>query len=278
MKISPKKPCYNFQVGYFITAFSCHRYLEGFTPLGSGEIPVPVATNPFSIEAHDEAYGLSWIIIVRYECPVHQRLSLLPQIKMYLNPLARDWVSSPNSSNKDVQRFHRRLPDYNVTPLVPLPEVAAELGLGYVFLKDESNRFGLPAFKILGASWAIYKAVVAKTNMALDCSLEELGTAAQKQNLKLVTCTEGNWGRATARMAKYLQIPCIIFVPNFMDEATQKKIAGEGATVIVVDGDYDLSIKAARSEADKGNGLLVMDTSWPGYEEIPQVRRPIPNW
>lgn len=71
-------------------------------------------------------------------------------------------------------------------------------------------------------------------------------------------------------MAKYLDITAIIFVPDFMDQATQRKIEGEGAKVVVVNGDYDFSIKAAREEADKG-GLLVMDVSWEGYETIPEV-------
>jgi diaminopropionate ammonia-lyase len=72
-------------------------------------------------------------------------------------------------------------------------------------------------------------------------------------------------------MAKYLGIDSIIFVPDFMDQATQNKISSEGAKVIVVDGDYDKSISMARMEARKANSLLVMDVAWEGYEEIPQV-------
>ena len=111
---------------------------------------------------------------------------------------------------------------------MPLTDLAKELGLGHVFLKDESERLGLPAFKILGASWAIYKAVSAKCGLPLTCSLDALSSAASKAGIKLVTCTEGNWGRAVARMAKYLQITAVIFVPDFMDQATQKKIESEG--------------------------------------------------
>jgi diaminopropionate ammonia-lyase len=71
-------------------------------------------------------------------------------------------------------------------------------------------------------------------------------------------------------MAKYLQIPSTIFVPNFMSRTTQDKIASEGAKVVVVDGDYDHSIREAKIEAERNNGLLVMDVSWQGYERIPQ--------
>ena len=94
--------------------------------------------------------------------------------------------------------------------------------------------------------------------------------------MELVTCTEGNWGRAVARMAKYLGVKAVIFVPDFMDEATAGKIRSEGATVVVVDGDYDFSIEKAKEEAEKaGGGMLVMDVSWEGYDEIPEVI-PIP--
>jgi diaminopropionate ammonia-lyase len=151
-----------------------------------------------------------------------------------------------------------------------LPDLAKQLGLGHVLLKDESNRLGLPAFKILGASWAVYKAVAAQCGLPLNSSLKEVGVAAKTSGIRLVTCTEGNWGRAVSRMAKYLDLTAIIFVPDFMDQATQRKIESEGAEVVVVDGDYDFSIKAAREEADKG-GLLVMDVSWEGYETIPEV-------
>jgi hypothetical protein len=194
----------------------------------------------------------------------------LPIPTMFHNPSAASWKHSGPSANPAVEPFHRTLPGYAVTPLIPLPDLAKELGLGHILSKDESNRLGLPAFKILGASWAIYKAVAVKCSLPLTASLQELGEAAREANIELVTCTEGNWGRAVARMAKYLQIKAVIFVPDFMDEATQKKIKSEGAKVIVVDGDYDYSIAKARKEADKG-GMLVMDVSWEGYDEIPEV-------
>jgi diaminopropionate ammonia-lyase len=175
---------------------------------------------------------------------------------MYFNRAAASWAYT-STINPQVEPFHRSLPDYAVTPLIPLPDLAKELGLGHVLVKDESNRLGLPAFKILGASWAVFKAVAAKCNLPSTSSLQEVGTAAKKEGIRLVSCTEGNWGRAVARMASYLHITAIIFVPDFMDRATQQKIQSEGAEVVVVDGDYDHSVQCARDEADKG-GLLVM--------------------
>jgi diaminopropionate ammonia-lyase len=192
---------------------------------------------------------------------------------MFHNPIAANYHYPGPSSNPSVLPFHRTLPSYAITPLIPLPDLATSLGLGHVLLKDESTRLGLPAFKILGASWAIHKAIASKCQLPLSASLTELGAAAREAGIELVTCTEGNWGRAVARMAKYLNIRAVIFVPDFMDEATRNKIASEGATVVVVDGDYDVSIKKAREEAEKAGGMLVMDVSWEGYTEIPEVGR-----
>jgi diaminopropionate ammonia-lyase len=190
---------------------------------------------------------------------------------IFISATSGQWKYKGPPPNPVVEAFHRQLPDYNETPLVELPELAKTLGLGHVLVKDESHRFGLPAFKILGASWACYRAAAEKCNLPHTASLEDLGAAARAQDLKFVTCTEGNWGRAVARMAKYLQVPATVFVPKLMDKATQDKISSEGAKVVVVQGDYDVSIQTARKEAQEKNGLLVMDTSWKGYEEIPQV-------
>lgn len=201
-------------------------------------------------------------------------LGILPPTNMFLNASARSWAYLGPGPNPAVEAFHRQLPDYNITPLIDLPETAKELGVRRVLVKDESHRFGLPAFKILGASWAIYNAVASECGLSLPCSLETLGSKARSRNLRLVTCTEGNWGRATARMAKYLQIPATVFVPKFMDVATQRKISGEGAEVVVVNGDYDMSIEAARELANNEGNLLVMDVSWEGYEEVPRVCLP----
>lgn len=190
---------------------------------------------------------------------------------VYLNPAAEKWTYVAPSGSPLVEEFHRSLPDYNETRIVSLDEAARSLGLGRVILKDESNRFGLPAFKIVGASWAVFKTVAAKTGLDANTSLGVLGKVASEKRLKLVTCTEGNWGRAVARMGKYLGIPVKIFVPKNMVEATQMNIRSEGAEVIAVQGNYDASIAAAREESESTGGLLVMDVSWDGYEEIPQV-------
>ncbi|KAI4722408.1 tryptophan synthase beta subunit-like PLP-dependent enzyme [Aureobasidium sp. EXF-10727] len=181
------------------------------------------------------------------------------------HPLPTDASIDPN-----LITFHQAFPESKTTPLIELPEVAQELGVGHVYVKDESLRFGLPSFKILGASWGIFRAVCEKTGLPSSASLEEAGQAARDAGIKLVSCTDGNWGRAVSRTAKYMGITATIFVPRTMDEATRAKLRNEGATVNVVDGSYDDSIAATIKESESSGAMLVMDTSWKNYSQIPR--------
>ena len=170
------------------------------------------------------------------------------------------------------------MPSYARSQLHSLPELAAELGLEYVFVKDESERFGLPSFKILGASWAIHQALCKRLQLPSSTPLDRLTQALKGRNdIRLVTCTEGNWGRACARMAKYLEIACTIYVPWFMNEYLQALLREEGADVKVLNGgSYDDTIAAVREDEKTTAAMMVMDTSWEGYTEFPHVRLPNP--
>lgn len=195
----------------------------------------------------------------------------------YINPSASSYVSN-TTPVPQVLAFHKSLPEYNTTTLHSLPDLARSLNVKAVYLKDESRRFGLPAFKILGASWAVYRAINERLGVDIEhnhggiIGLQELGSMARDEGIQLVTCSEGNWGRAVARMGKLLDIPVTVFIGSeTCDEATQKRIASEGAHVPFVTGNYDASIAAAREKASsEENALLVMDTSWEGYETVPK--------
>jgi diaminopropionate ammonia-lyase len=186
------------------------------------------------------------------------------------NSSAKDWKCT-NSLDPAILPFHQALPDYAITPLTPLKDLAKELGVGHIFIKDEGNRFGLPAFKILGASWAVYRAIAAQTGQPTTTSLEELSKAANGKGLRVVTTSEGNWGRAVARIGKYLGIVVTVYVPRYMDEATQNKIRSEGAEVILHKGEYDDCLVTCQEVSKETGALLILDTSFEGYAEIPQV-------
>jgi diaminopropionate ammonia-lyase len=189
-------------------------------------------------------------------------------IRTLINPHVGEVLDGPPPDRSPL-RFHRRLPGYEATPLVDAPELAESLGVGKVFVKDESSRLGLPAFKILGASWAVYRALEERLGDEDFGDWEVIEDLKQRleplRPLSLVAATDGNHGRAVARIAQLLGLGARIFVPGDMVAARREAIAGEGAEVVVVDGGYDEAVERS-AEAE---GLLISDTSWSGYERVP---------
>lgn len=190
----------------------------------------------------------------------------------YSNPRAASWrtrVAAPTLP------FHKSLEGYAPTPLTELPSVAADLGVGRVFIKDESNRLGLPAFKILGASWAVSRALCERLGLDPDTATLELLRHAlhtfDQQLPVLVTATDGNHGRAVARMAKLLGLTARIYIPGGLSSAAVEAITAEGAELVPTGQVYDRVVElAAASTKDKPNDVLIQDTAWEGYTDVPQ--------
>lgn len=191
--------------------------------------------------------------------------------RVFFNPAAKLAVDGPEPTREPMW-FHERLPGYAPTPLVAASNLAERLGLGKVWVKDESNRLGLPAFKILGASWATYRAAIERLGREPGRWSTLQGLAAQfapLQPLTLVTATDGNHGRAVARVAALLGFEARVFVPRSAAPARIQAIESEGARVSVVEGSYDEAVERAAAEAGP-NCLVISDTSWQGYEQIPR--------
>jgi diaminopropionate ammonia-lyase len=166
--------------------------------------------------------------------------------------------------------FHRRLPGYEPTPLIDAPALAENLGVGRVWVKDESSRIGLPAFKILGASWAIYRELQKRVD-GLDGwrTLDDLSAKLDSiRPMTLSAATDGNHGRAVARMAAFLGFDATIYVPAGTAQARIDAIASEGASVTVVDGTYDEAVARSAEDASQ-HCLVISDTSWEGYQDVP---------
>jgi diaminopropionate ammonia-lyase len=187
----------------------------------------------------------------------------------YANPPARGWRCEPPPG--DPEMFHRSMPGYRPTPLVEHPSLANDLGVGRVFVKDESSRLGLPAFKMLGASWAVCRAIGTLAAQAPQ-TLDALRSVRSRLGpLTLVTATDGNHGRAVARMANLLDTEARLFVPDVVDSAAVELIRAEGAEATVLAEPYDTTVRiAAEIATGREQAILVQDTSWEGYEEIPQ--------
>ncbi|QBJ96054.1 diaminopropionate ammonia-lyase [Rhodococcus sp. ABRD24] len=184
------------------------------------------------------------------------------------NPLVAPSQVGPLTA--DPTAFHRTLPGYEPTPLVESPQSARRLGVAAVHVKDESARLGMPSFKVLGASWATYRVLLRHLGSSPEeiPTLDALATRLAGSNLRLCAATDGNHGRAVARMAQLLGLRAIILVPADMVDERIAAIRSEGADVEVVDGGYDDAI--ARSAAlASDDTLVVSDTSWDGYVDPP---------
>ena len=167
--------------------------------------------------------------------------------------------------------FHRRLPGYARSELRDLPALAERLGVGSVTAKVETLRLGLPAYKILGASWATYRAVLAGQAEPVRSWSDLDGLRAQlapRGQLRLVAATDGNHGRAVARMARLLGWEAHVLVPRGTARARIDGIASEGAAVEVVDGSYEDAVATSATLADERT-LVVSDTAWEGYRDVP---------
>jgi diaminopropionate ammonia-lyase len=166
--------------------------------------------------------------------------------------------------------FHQRLPGYAPTPLVRAPHLAAALGVRNAWVKNEASRLGLPAYKILGASWAVYRELETLYGPLTPwTTLQELAPQLRAHlPLTLVTATDGNHGRAVARMARWLGLGSLILVPGDMVPARVQAIEAEGAKVKVVKGTYDEAVAVAARLADERH-LVISDTAWDGYERVP---------
>ena len=175
---------------------------------------------------------------------------------------------------KKARAFHESFPQYTKTPLRKLEEMSRYLGLKEVYIKDESYRFGLNAFKVLGGSFAMARYIAKETGrdvsqlpyqvLTSDALREEFGQAT------FFTATDGNHGRGVAWAANKLRQKAVIYMPKGTTQTRLENIRKEGAQATIEEVNYDECARMAAAEAAKTpRGVVVQDTAWDGYEEIP---------
>lgn len=185
--------------------------------------------------------------------------------KFLINTNSKPTINLPPFSQA-VLNFHRSLPNYSPTPLHSVNKLASTLGCNNIYVKDESKRLTLPAFKILGASYATIQ-VLERNYGVKYTEIEDFKEQLHKSgDLKLVTATDGNHGRAVAHIANILGLSSRIYVPKHTKEARIDGIKSEGAEVVIVDGNYDDAVTLASAQ----KGVIIQDTGYPGYEDIPK--------
>lgn len=175
---------------------------------------------------------------------------------------------------KTIHDYHASFPMYENTPLVSLSKMAKMTGVKDIFVKDESYRFGLNAFKVLGGSYAIGEVVAEKLGIPLkELSFERLMSDEIREKLGVVTfitATDGNHGRGVAWTANELGQRSIVYMPRGTAEERAVNIRNLGAEVTIQEANYDECVRMANDLAEEKGYIMVQDTAWEGYEDIPR--------
>jgi len=172
-----------------------------------------------------------------------------------------------------VHRFHRQIPNYMPTELVSLKRLARAWKLGEIYVKDESTRFNLKAFKVLGGSYAVARIICQEMGMRIeDTHYNQLISDEVRQrigHITLTTATDGNHGRGIAWTAQQLGLKAVIYMPKGAAKSRIENIRSHGASVEVTDLNFDDTVRLASRMAKKNGWHMIQDTSWEGYEKIP---------
>lgn len=183
-----------------------------------------------------------------------------------------DFMSLENA--RKVQAFHASFPVYKETPLASLKETAGLLGIDNIYVKDESYRFGLNAFKVLGGSYAIGNYLARRQGKTIsEMPYERLVSEEVKKELgdiTFVTATDGNHGRGVAWTAGQLRQKAVVYMPKGSAAERLKNIQAEGAEASITDLNYDGAVRLANRQAEEKGWVMVQDTAWEGYEDIPE--------
>ena len=199
------------------------------------------------------------------------------QILWTRNTLSGENLPCPLMGIEEVEKaraFHRSFPRYAETPLVCLSHLAERLGVRGIYVKDESKRFGLNAFKVLGGSYAMAKYIAGILGVDVSAlPYERLISQEVRDKIGEVTfftATDGNHGRGVAWAANQLGQKSVVYMPHGSSPYRLEKIRAEGATATIEDMNYDDAVRLADQNAQLvPNGVVIQDTAWDGYEEIP---------
>ena len=173
-----------------------------------------------------------------------------------------------------VRAYHESFPQYAPTPLAALSETAALLGLGSLHVKDESARFGLNAFKVLGGSYALGRCLAERLGISPEAmsyaALSAAGSKARLGDITFVTATDGNHGRGVAWAAREFGMKSVVYMPKGSSLERLENIRAAGAEASITEFNYDDSVRLAAAHAEEYGWVLVQDTAWAGYEDIPR--------
>lgn len=188
------------------------------------------------------------------------------------NKANKKWDEFFSAENAEkAKKFHEGIPEYEKTPLACLSNLAEHLGVKGVYVKDESYRFGLNAFKGLGGSYAASKHIAGLLGKD-EISFEEIASPEVKEKIKdltFVTATDGNHGRGIAWTANKLGVKSVVYMPKVSTVERLENIRALGADASITEYNYDDTVRFAQKQAEENGWVFIQDTAWEGYEEIP---------
>ncbi|MFP3388546.1 diaminopropionate ammonia-lyase [Brevibacillus sp. SIMBA_040] len=172
-----------------------------------------------------------------------------------------------------VRRFHQSFLEYEPTPLRHLAHLSRTLGVGGVHVKDESYRFGLNAFKVLGGSYAIGSYIAKRLGVPIEQlpydRLISQEVRAQLGELTFASATDGNHGRGVAWTARRLGQKSVIYMPKGSSQIRLENIRSAGAECSITEFNYDDAVRYTLQQANRYGWVVVQDTAWEGYVEVP---------
>jgi diaminopropionate ammonia-lyase len=180
----------------------------------------------------------------------------------------------PPELSRRIRRFHRDLPGYQMSPLKGLPNLAMRLGIGGIWIKDESARLSLSSFKVLGGSYAIYQRLKQRLGLQdQDISFTDMMSGSLREKLGPVVfaaATDGNHGRGVAWSATQMGFASVIYVHKLTSAERIQAIERNGGRVVVVDGNYDDAVRQIYQDALVNGWEVIADTAWEGYQDVPK--------
>ncbi len=173
---------------------------------------------------------------------------------------------------EEVKVYHESIKEYSETSLISLDRLATQLGVSKIYVKDESSRFQLNSFKVLGAAYAVGKALANKLNTDINnlpFNVMKKRVKEELRDIKLMATTDGNHGRGVAWMGRQLGLEVHIYMPKGTTKNRLNHVLDQGANGTITEMNYDDTVRWVAEEAKKKDMLVIQDTAWEGYEDVP---------
>ncbi|MBR2490342.1 MAG: diaminopropionate ammonia-lyase [Ruminiclostridium sp.] len=209
----------------------------------------------------------------QYDCLVCPTAPFQYHLNFHHQPDPKALALTSPEATQAAHTFHTSLPGYAPTPLVSLEAQAKHLGVEKLWVKDESHRFGLNAFKGLGGSYAIAENLCGKLGIPVDEKAFGILTSPETREklgeITFVTATDGNHGRGVAWAARVFGHKSVVYMPKGSAQERLENIRAQGAEAEITHLNYDDAVRLASKMADEQGWVLIQDTAWDGYEDVP---------